>query len=64
MIKVGELLDTIETTQETEIIITGCGSVRADAEALICVLKDEVTKMAVTSVEIYEDRLRMWAESR
>ena len=60
MIKCGELLDTIEATQETEIIVTGCGSVRAEADTLIDVLKDEVTEMAVESVEIYEGRLRVW----
>lgn len=64
MIKVGELIDLIETTQETEIIITGCGSVHAEAETLVQVLKDEITEMAVTGVEIHGEHLRMWAESR
>ena len=60
MIKLNELLNTVDEVQDTEIIISGVGAVQGEADVLIGVLNSETKSLVVSDIAADEGRLRLW----
>jgi predicted nucleic acid-binding protein len=62
MIKLSELLTKVDDDLDTEIIISGIGSVQGEADVLISVLNSETMSLVVSDIGVYEGHLRLWVE--
>ena len=62
MIKLSELLTKVDDEQDTEILISGVGSVQGEADVLISVLNSETMSLVVSDIGVYEGHLRLWVE--